>query len=124
MVQQRLADTVFVVDASTDVNLLESTVGAAGSGGATIPRLRLEKVESQAASEREQSTVRCARWAAVRFRNVRLRSPISIIIGGFLLASRWHLYRWRVNVQVETSALDNGILDRLVRNAHRIELRR
>jgi len=49
--QQRLADTVFVVDATTDVNLLQSTVGTAGLPN--IPRLRLEKVESKAA-ERER----------------------------------------------------------------------
>lgn len=54
MAQQRLVDTVFVVDASTDVKLRESTVGTAGLGVATIPRLRLEKVESEAASERER----------------------------------------------------------------------
>jgi hypothetical protein len=46
--QQRLDDTVFVVDTSTDVKLLESTVDMAGS------RLRLEKVGSEAAAERER----------------------------------------------------------------------
>jgi hypothetical protein len=52
--QQRLDDTVFVVDTSTDVKLLESTVGMAGLGAAAVPRLRLEKVGSEAAAERER----------------------------------------------------------------------
>ncbi len=53
-VQHRLLDTVFVVDASSDVKLLESTVGVPGRGSDAIPRLRIEKVESEAAAERER----------------------------------------------------------------------
>jgi len=52
--QQRLVGTVFVVDATSDVKLLESTVSASGLETAPIPRLRLEKVESEAAAERER----------------------------------------------------------------------
>lgn len=52
--QQRLFDTVFVIDANTDVKLLESTVGTGGLDGADIKRLRLEKVESEATAERER----------------------------------------------------------------------
>ena len=52
--QRRLDDTVFVVDTSTDVKLLESTVGKAGLGSDAIPRLRLEKVGSEAVAERER----------------------------------------------------------------------
>lgn len=51
--QQRLVDTVFVVDASTDLKLLESTVGMPGPDTA-VPQLRIEKVESEAAAERER----------------------------------------------------------------------
>jgi len=47
--QQRLGDTVFVVDAGSDLKLLESTVG-----GGESTHLRLEKVESQASSARER----------------------------------------------------------------------
>ena len=52
--QQRLGDTVFVVDASSDLKLLESTLGAAGPEGSDITRLCLEKVESEASLERER----------------------------------------------------------------------
>jgi hypothetical protein len=52
--QQRLGNTVFVVDASSDLKLLESTLGAAGPAGADITRLCLEKVESEASFERER----------------------------------------------------------------------
>jgi hypothetical protein len=52
--QQRLVDTLFVVDASSDVRLLESTVGVRGPDTVAIPRLRIEKVESEAAGERER----------------------------------------------------------------------
>jgi hypothetical protein len=54
LAQQRLDDTVFVVDTSTDVKLLESTVRKVGSGSDAIPHLRLEKIGSQAAAERER----------------------------------------------------------------------
>ena len=54
LTQQRLDDTVFVVDTSTDVKLLESTVRKVGSGSDAIPSLRLEKVGSEAAGERER----------------------------------------------------------------------
>ncbi|MGA7413239.1 MAG: hypothetical protein WBW33_22380 [Bryobacteraceae bacterium] len=52
--QQRLGDTVFVVDASTDIKLLELTVGSVEGSAAPIPRLHLEKVESGAGAERER----------------------------------------------------------------------
>ena len=52
--QQRLDDTVFVVDASTDLKLLELTVGTVRGKADTFPRLRLEKVESRSAAERER----------------------------------------------------------------------
>ncbi|MEO8051563.1 MAG: hypothetical protein ABI833_14180 [Acidobacteriota bacterium] len=52
--QRRLDDTVFVVDASTDVKLLESTVGNAKLGSDASPRLRLENVGSGVAAERER----------------------------------------------------------------------
>jgi len=52
--QQRLDDTAFVVDASTDIKLLELTVGAVEGNAARIPPFRLEKVESGAAAERER----------------------------------------------------------------------
>ena len=52
--QQRLGDTVFVVDASTDIQLLELTVSAVEGKASSIPPLRLEKVESGAAAERER----------------------------------------------------------------------
>ncbi len=52
--QHRLVGAVFVVDASTDIKLLESTVGAAGEGNAYMPSLHLEKVESDTAAERER----------------------------------------------------------------------
>jgi hypothetical protein len=53
-IQQRLGDTVFVVDASSDLKLLESTLGAAGPEGSDMTRLCLEKVESEASFERER----------------------------------------------------------------------
>lgn len=52
--QQRLLDTVFVVDASTDVKLLESTVGITGPENAEMTRLRLENVFSDASAESER----------------------------------------------------------------------
>jgi hypothetical protein len=52
--QRRLADTVFIVDASSDIKLLELTVGAQGPEAAAIPGLRIEKVESEVAAERER----------------------------------------------------------------------
>lgn len=52
--QQRLGNTVFVVDESSDLKLLESTVSAAGPEDPNITRLRLEQVESEASSERER----------------------------------------------------------------------
>ena len=52
--QHRLPDTVFVVDASSDVKLLESTVDMPGPYTGASPRLRVEKVESEAAAERER----------------------------------------------------------------------
>ena len=52
--QQRLDDTVFVVDASTDVKLLESTLCRTGQERADVKRLRMEKVDSEASSERER----------------------------------------------------------------------
>lgn len=52
--QQRLVDTVFVIDASSDVKLLESAVGPPGPETAPIPRLRLERVESEASAEKER----------------------------------------------------------------------
>ena len=54
LAQQRLDDTVFVVDTNTDVKLLELTVRKVGSSPDAIPQLRLEKVGSQAAAERER----------------------------------------------------------------------
>jgi hypothetical protein len=50
--QQRIADTVFVVDASSDIRLLESTIGASGLESAAMQPLRLEMVESEAAAAR------------------------------------------------------------------------
>jgi hypothetical protein len=52
--QQRLGDTVFVVDASTDVKLLESTARIAGQERADVTQLCIEKVDSEASSERER----------------------------------------------------------------------
>jgi hypothetical protein len=52
--QQRLVDTVFVIDASSDVKLLESAVSQSGPETAPIPRLRLERVESEASAEKER----------------------------------------------------------------------
>jgi hypothetical protein len=49
--QQRLDDTVFVVDTTTDINLLERTIGAVEGKAATTPSLRLEKVESGTTAE-------------------------------------------------------------------------
>jgi hypothetical protein len=49
--QKRLNDTVFVVDTTTDIELLERTVGAAQGEAATTPSLRLEKVETGATAE-------------------------------------------------------------------------
>lgn len=52
--QRRIDDTVFVVDASTDVKLLESTVGQAKLGYDAVSHLRLENVGSGVAAERER----------------------------------------------------------------------
>ena len=52
--QQRLGDTVFVVDANTDLKLLASTVGTPTPQGADIRHLHLEKVESETSSARER----------------------------------------------------------------------
>jgi len=43
--QQRIADTLFIVDARSDIRLLESTIG---------PQARLEMIESEAAAARER----------------------------------------------------------------------
>ena len=52
--QQRLGDTVFVVDASSDLKLLESIIGPAGSERSDIRGPCLEKVESETSFERER----------------------------------------------------------------------
>ena len=52
--QQRIADTVFVVDASSDIKLLELTIGASGVEPAAMPPLRLETVESESTAARER----------------------------------------------------------------------
>lgn len=51
--QKRLLDTVFVVDSSTDIRLLESTIRAAGSD-IDARCLHFEKVESETATGRER----------------------------------------------------------------------
>jgi hypothetical protein len=52
-VQEQLRQTVFITDRSTDIGLLESTIGRA-LGQAALPPLRLENVERDVSAERER----------------------------------------------------------------------
>lgn len=54
VMQQRLLDTVFVIDRHTDVRLFESTVQAAAPEDGDLKRLCLQAVESQTFSESDR----------------------------------------------------------------------